>query len=57
MTPTRELYESLCGLLAEENVVLTPKRSERNGNGNGRYYSARRARQQTAFAPSGQGPG
>ena len=57
--PSRELYEELCGLVGEKNVILRPKRT--NGplaNGSGRRYrSARGPRQQAAFAPAGQGPG
>jgi DNA polymerase-3 subunit alpha len=58
ITPTRKLYEDLCGLLKQENVTLIRKPTVSNGHGghNGRYVP-NRARQLSAFASPGQGPG
>jgi len=59
VAPCRALYEALCEFAGEENVVLIPRRNNGAGNNGAgrRYYVPRRQRQQTAFAPSGQGPG
>jgi len=63
VSPSRRLYRELCGLLGEENVLLQPKRPNGSGaNGaydgvNWRFHSPPRARQRSAFAMSGQGPG
>jgi len=55
VAPDRGLYERLCELLQEQNVVLVPRRP---GNGNGRrHYASDRGRQTAVFARSGQAPG
>jgi hypothetical protein len=55
VAPSRDLYDQLCGLLGQQNVVLMPKKT--NGNGNGRRTWPSRPSQRTAFAEPGQGPG